>query len=444
MKYFYQTRKIPEEQLKSELLSKLRKEKNFDLSIDEWEKDLSFRAEKPEQIGMIGPNEKTGSECVQAFISNMTAPSTLKEMLRYGEESLPENILSDKENEWTVPSWAKAGDIVFFMHAKTANTKLTRLRTELNNTDSYSAAEREELRKRIDNHLKIHAQYGGKIFAIGHVCGGPIHITDEDLSNNIYHWRSRVYAHIDKVRKLKNPIDIKDLKPLKIEISRESAITPLFDEEFRSLRTLIGKNNRLPSYLVNCVARPIPLRKINKENWITVANDYRRAFILEKQYRKFYLDYLLRSIGDQKTFFTECRCSRPDIPDSFMDYVIRIGGKYLPVEAKLSVPAADPDKVRDQVSKYVFNTHIVLDPAKNRMISATDCHPGKVLAADTENLYMYTAANNSLVKIYDLKELQSPEDLPRLRQIVLNKPFCLSRQHLPFAHGGAYFPAPGR
>ena len=77
-----------------------------------------------------------------------------------------------------------------------------------------------------------------------------------------------------------------------------------------SLSEDIGRVNLIPEYVKSSIARPIPLRSINEENWIEIANDYRRCFILEKQFRKFYVDYLIREIGDQKRFFTECRCQR--------------------------------------------------------------------------------------------------------------------------------------
>ena len=101
-----------------------------------------------------------------------------------------------------------------------------------------------------------------------------------------------------------------------------------------------------------------------------------------------------------------------------MDYVIKYKGKYLPVEAKLSVEA-EPH-IKDQVAKYVYNTLILLDREKGRQISGADCYPGKVLVADTNNLYMFTAANNSLVPIFRLSDLRSAEDIAAVVQSLDN------------------------
>lgn len=415
MDYYSIKREVYDETRAAELYSRAALEKGSTFSRIEWEKELSLRAEKAEQIGRIRSDERTGSDCVQAFITNMAAPSTLEEMLYVEGESLPEDVLSGPENEWTVPKWAKAGDIVFFMHSKTARTTLTRLRTELDQDKKIGAAKRTHLHEMIDHNLDIHSKYGGKIFAVGRVCGGPETVTDDELAGDIYHWKSRVYASIDHVTPLANPLDISEFNDL-VYVSRGSALTPLYDKEFIGLRKRIGEKNSLPNFLMECIARPIPLWNINAENWINVANDYRRSFITEKQYRKFYLDYLLKSVGDQKKFYEECRCQRPDISDSFMDYVIRFGGKYLPVEAKLSV-GAEPH-IKDQVGKYVFNTMILLDSEKGRKISGDDCYPGKVLVADTDDLYMFTASDNSLVPIFRLSDLRTADDIAGIIQSI--------------------------
>ena len=168
--------------------------------------------------------------------------------------------------------------------------------------------------------------------------------------------------------------------------------------------------------MTNAVARPIPLRTINKDNWIEVANDYRRCFILEKQFRQFYVDYLLGDIGDQKKFYTECRCQRSDINDSFMDYVIGFNGQYLPVEVKLAV-SAEPNII-GQVSKYVHNSKVFLTDDGSRWVTEQDFHDGKVLIIDTEKLYMYDAESNSVTEIYDLDQLTSKKDLQTVKRVI--------------------------
>ena len=377
---------------------------------------IKLDSEKPQQIARALSNEIIGQNCVQSFISNMSAPTSLAELVYNEGITLPENLMSEPTTEWTAPRWAKAGDVVFFMHSKTARSSITALRTELiNRRTDFTAADYNRLFGWLEHALEIHAQYGGKIFAVGRVCGGPEYAEPDSLLESILHWRSRNYSAIDNIQVLDHPVDISTFRKY-IQVSRGSATTPLIDEEFTSLRDEIYRENTLPDYVSNCTARPVPLRKINIDNWIGVANDYRRCFILEKQFRKFYVDYLLREIGDHKKFFTECRCQRDDIHDSFMDYVFRFNGKYLPVETKLAV-SAEPDII-GQVSKYVSNSRVFLTSDEKRFVSGNGFHNGKVLIIDTDKIYMYDAAPDSVTEIYNLDQLTSKGDLQTVKRVI--------------------------
>lgn len=381
------------------------------------ERKVEMLSEKPQQVARALPEETIGQDCVQSFISNMSAPTSLEELAYTDGLTLPENLMSAPTNEWTAPKWAKAGDVVFFMHSKTARSSLTALRTELVVRQSdFAASDYSRLKGYLDHALDIHAQYGGKIFAVGRVCGGPEYAETDSLLESILHWRSRNYSAIDNILILEHPLDISSFREY-IYISRGSATTPLFDKEFSHLRDDIGRENALPAYVMDAVARPLPLRTISKNNWIEVSNDYRRCFILEKQYRQFYVDYLLRDIGDQKRFFTECRCQRADINDSFMDYVMLFYGKYIPVEVKLAV-SAEPNII-GQVSKYVHNSKVFLTDDGSRYITGRDFHDGKVLIIDTEKLYMYDDLTRTVAEIYELDSIIGNSDIAEVRKVII-------------------------
>ena len=136
----------------------------------------------------------------------------------------------------------------------------------------------------------------------------------------------------------------------------------------------------------------MPLQGINRENWLSLTNEFRRNFDWEQQFRTFYVDYLLHAISDRRTIYKECRCQRSDIADSFMDNVIFIGRKYLPVEVKLSV-AAEQD-ILGQVQKYCHDDRIFL--SKDKIIPGSSTYDGKVLVIDTMNIYLYSYGENCL------------------------------------------------
>ena len=83
-----------------------------------------------------GLREQLTGENVQAFINNISFPKTLDELYWFATEHGSfnvEDILFETETVWTSPKWVKIGDVVFFMHSKTAKSIITKLRTELCN-----------------------------------------------------------------------------------------------------------------------------------------------------------------------------------------------------------------------------------------------------------------------------------------------------------------------
>lgn len=369
---------------------------------------------------------KDASKSVQAFINNISFPNTLEELndfyiLEHGCFNV-EDILRDEETNWTVPKWAKPGDVVFFMHSKTAIAKITALITDLNKNKNYYRQQEFEL---MDSWLSrgraLFNKFGGKIFAIGRVSGRPTYEDyheQEDPGENLYHWKSRLYADIDSVIVLENPIDISEFNDF-ILVSRGGAITGVFGKQYERLRDAIGKKNRLPRYVRESVSIPIPLREINKENWIGIAGQYRRSFFLEIQFRSFYVDYLLPLLGDQKKIFRECRCVKNGIPDSFVDNVIKINGKYLPVEVKLDINTEK--NIIGQVKKYCGVDRCYLKNQEASFINTSDMYPDKVLIIDTNCVYLYDQMTNSIKMLFDLSNLQGFNSISILKEIVVSE-----------------------
>ena len=100
----------------------------------------------------------------------------------------------------------------------------------------------------------------------------------------------------------------------------------------------------------------------------------------------------------------------------FMDYVMRFNGKLLPVETKLAV-SAEPNIVA-QVSKYVYNSNVFLDRDEKRCVTGADFYDGKVLIIDTEKLYMYDDAAQSVNEIFNLDQITSKADLKEVKRVI--------------------------
>lgn len=362
-------------------------------------------------------NEHEGSLSVQSFINNISFPTSLEELRVFIYEHKcfnVEDILTNEEEIWTTPKWAKKGDVCFFMHSKTAISKITSLITELNNSKKYSSKEKTKMMEWLERGRTLYKEYGGKIFAIGRVTGAPVYENYQDDDSVPFHWNSRLYAHIDSICVLDNPIDISEFNSF-ILVTRGAAITGVFGEEFIKLRSIIAKKNRLPRYVLESVSIPLPLNKINKNNWIEVAGKYRRSFFLEVQFRSFYVNYLLELLGDTKRNYRECRCQKATNPDSFIDNVIKYKGKYLSVEIKLDVNAEQ--NLIGQVRKYCnVDRCFLLGKNKELPIDSSTMWSNNCLIIDTFNIYMYNDVAQKIEPIFDLDNLTCVADIYKIKK----------------------------
>ncbi|MBQ7569284.1 hypothetical protein IJT17_10855 [bacterium] len=353
---------------------------------------------------------------VQAFITNISFPQTLNELCESYYRFDMETILGiaptpDEEfckaGGWTAPRWAKTDDIVFFYHAKRANRYMTPLITELHNSkDDFEEDVYWALLNSFYRAKSLWHMYGGKIFAVGRVADKLAVIKDNNFTR---HWASSIYAPIDSIFLLEKPIDISDFKDV-IRITRDGTITPVFGNSFDYLKSSIIANNKdVREFFINASAQPIPFKDITKDNWLSVVNPYRRRFLLEAQFRAYYVDYLLPFLGDRKTFYSECPCKKTECPITYVDNVIQYQAGYLPVEVKLNVEI-EKDLI-SQLKQYMHVNTVGL--TKDKTVSGDSMFP-YVMAIDTENIYLYDGSK--LEMIWSLDNLNDLEDVYRLKQ----------------------------
>ena len=336
---------------------------------------------------------------VQCWISNITAPASLEDLLNTlqsddGTFNVEAIVIERGPIYWTAPQWAKPGDIVFFMHSKTSISKITKLCTLLEEEKChYTTREYNLMKSGLQRAKDLYKKYGGKIYGVAKVIDFPEKLEDEESS-----WNNRIFAEMAEVTTFRHPLDIADFRDF-ITISRTGAITPIFDSQFDLLREKLSADNALPRYVMESEADPESLGRINRKNWLELANRYRMHFMLEEQFRAFYVNYLLRSMTSY--VYRECRCKKQGIPDSYADNVIRIGKKYLPVEVKLLVGLWP---IKDQVCKYCYDDAIILD-TKGTIVLPDQIWRKNALVIDTRKIYMYNADNDSLDELYDLDNL---------------------------------------
>ena len=363
-------------------------------------------------------NRHPHKKYVEAFVTNISVPKTLEELYDYYlEDNDAQHLIVDANStgmtNWSVPRWVKYGDIVLFMHAKNANSILTSMRTKIRSgyvSDKKKAAQME---KAIADQLAFHKQYGGKIYAIGKICGKPkLEEIDPEL-----HFEAHAFCDIDSLFLLERPIDISEFNSF-MKISSMSSVTPVFGQIYDRLKELIVEKNAVPGYFQYSYSTPFPHNAVNKENWIQLGLEYRLSFSLEIQFRQCYVDYLLSGIGDQKTAYMECTCYKGSNPVTFVDNVIKIDKKLLPVEVKLNIELES--NLMRQCEQYCQLDRIILDKKTQREANMRDVINDKVLVIDTYAVYMFNLNNKMIETLYDLENLKSHEDIRELREIVIH------------------------
>lgn len=106
----------------------------------------------------------------------------------------------------------------------------------------------------------------------------------------------------------------------------------------------------------------------------------------ESQLREYFLDYLFIDLNDAGSpLLLECECYRDGTSTGFADYMVKMNGRWVPVEAKLHLGA--PPNVLSQATKYQ-NIQIFSPRLGNHRGTQfkTDASPGCLLA-DPSGVY---------------------------------------------------------
>ena len=350
------------------------------------------------------------SPYVNAHINNISFPTSIIELEQFvyehGQYNV-EDILTEEDTSWTIPRNAKIGDIVLYYHAKTAISRITALITAVKNLPDGTSHNKTLLLEWLERARILFKKYGGKIFAVGRVTGSPEYW--EDNINSEYHWSGRVYADIGDIKVLQNPVDISEFNTF-IKISHQSAITPLPSKEFDYLRDIIQKkNSNLPEYFLKCQIGNFDLSHVNSKNFIELTQKYRRRFLLEIDFRSYYVDHLLKGLV-KHNFWQECICYTSGKPHYFVDNVFFFNNKYYLLEVKLNIQLEK--NLRAQLKQYINAEYLYL--TKNSTEQITDFERNFMYVIDTEALYRYDSLTDSLTELIQLDNVYCINDIAPL------------------------------
>ena len=347
---------------------------------------------------------------VQAFINSIALPSTIEDLLFYIKENNhlldPEQILLYSSEVWSVPRWCKKGDIVLFMITVSSAQNISHVRSEMKKQREYMHQnDYRILNFGVMREESLYGRYGGTIFAVGRVAGNI-----EKESGDV-----RSYARIDDIVILDQPLHYDQFKE-KVPVSKGGAITPVYSDKYSFLKDQLLQLYSLPGYVLRSRSEPIREASINKNTWLEVAKNFRFHYTLEEQFRKAFVDYLLKDISDDRKLYAECYCKNKKGQFGFIDNVVFFSGKYLPVEVKLNVDL-EADLI-GQVSKYCSLSILNLTHDWSLDVPEDKAFSDKVIIIDTFGIYLYDDTVHDYHKIYDFFSLSAREDIKTIRDII--------------------------
>lgn len=334
------------------------------------------------------PAHPADDRLVQAAITSISFPTTLdavEEMVEQNEyvgEGMTDldtllEFSPSSGTMWSAPRWMTEGDILFFYHTKTARVRATGLHRSAE--QSYGSQNR--ITRVLAHAVQLADLYGGSLFACAGVAGAA-----EYQAGQPSHFDGRFFAPLADVYIFPSPLPAERLAEY-VKIG-QGTITPLYGPQFDGVRRLLAEHNNLPGFLHQTRLNLQSFRSVGVTNWRQVACAPEARFIHEVQLRAYLLDYMLDEIKDPGTpLLAECHCLRNAVKTGgISDYFVRVGGRWIPVEAKLNL-LAEPNLLA-QVARYVNVDEIVPTLGAGRDTRRSVKPSGACLVVDQSGIYL--------------------------------------------------------
>lgn len=113
----------------------------------------------------------------------------------------------------------------------------------------------------------------------------------------------------------------------------------------------------------------------------------------------------------------ECACYKGTNPVTFVDNVIRIGKKLLPVEVKLNIRLES--NLQGQCTQYCKLDRLILSKKATQSANMKNVIDDKVLVIDIYAVYMFFQSDGRIDPLYDLDNLLSTKEIDELRKRVV-------------------------
>ncbi|WP_157531258.1 hypothetical protein [Mycobacterium sp. IS-1496] len=198
-------------------------------------------------------------------------------------------------------------------------------------------------------------------------------------------------------------------------------MTPLYKRNFGAIRELIQRGNSIPDFLERAEISEVAFQDISKENWRQVVASPQARFLNEELVREYFIDYLLGDIKDPRTpILEECVTSRYGKTTGRADYFVMVGGRWIPIEAKLNI--LTESDLLGQIGKYLRVDRFAPTIRKK---SDTEYFPkqhGVCVVVDQSGVYLthdQTFVDCGLTRPWLARERVTDDFAPSLRKAIM-------------------------
>lgn len=317
--------------------------------------------------------------------------------------------------EWTAARWMTEGDVLFFYHTNRGHKKIRRLLKELRGAGSARQASSGDTIEILERNLELSTRVESCIFACAPVQGSSTYYAKEET----YHFNSRSFAPFSKVYVFEEPLHASDFG-LHFKIG-QNTVTPLYKRNFGAIRELLQRDNEIPDFLELADISELAFQSISKENWRQVVASPQARFLNEELVREYFIDYLLDEIKDPRTpVLEECITSRNGQTTGRADYFVMVGGRWIPIEAKLNI--LTEGNLLGQIGKYLRVDKFVPTVRKRRDSEFFPGQHGVCVVIDQSGVYLthdQTFVDCDFARPWLARELVTDDFPNRLRKAII-------------------------
>ena len=285
---------------------------------------------------------------------------------------------------WSAPPWSRPGDVAIFYCTQRAARTASTLRQQMPARPTWvvdgTLQENLELREVFLDALsraeRLLAKNAGRFISVGRVTGLP-------EKGWVAHVRDRTFTTIADLFRLQTPIPL-DAIASAFTVRRAATITRMGASAFNALLASL-REQHLPKWVSSVRIGLDAILDQLRGDWRNLVRSDLYRPKTEDELRELIVHPILEEISDAGApVLHECRCYHRNRSLGIVDSLVKLNGRWVPVESKLRV--ASWDDVMNQVRRYQLATRAVPMLGSERGSSHTLVAEGPGLVIDSDGI----------------------------------------------------------